>query len=185
VIFNHAKVISIDWLSYTIFDITRCPSSRSLHVHLATCTRRGIENYRQRAGVPMAQRNEIHAGSITGSVVVAGSGNTINARLRVELAKEPPPSAEAVDIRAEFDELRKILEQLQTPDQGKIRRALDDASEELAKPEADKKEVGGALKRALDYAGKVASLGDEAVKLAPHVHKLADWLGSEWTSLLS
>jgi hypothetical protein len=28
-------------------------------------------------------------------------------------------------------------------------------------------------------------LGDEAVKLAPHVHKLADWLGSEWTSLLS
>jgi len=85
VIFNHAKVISIDWLSYTIFDITRCPSSRSLHVHLATCTRRGIENYRQRAGVPMAQRNEIHAGSITGSVVVAGSGNTINARLRVEL----------------------------------------------------------------------------------------------------
>ena len=34
-------------------------------------------------------------------------------------------------------------------------------------------------------AGKVASLGDEAVKLAPHIYKLAEWLGSEWSSLLS
>jgi hypothetical protein len=63
--------------------------------------------------------------------------------------------------------------------------ALDDASEELAKPEANKAEVGSALKRALDYAGKVANLGNEAVKLAPHVRKLSEWLGSEWTSLLS
>ena len=133
----------------------------------------------------MAERNEIRAGSITGSVVVAGSGNTINARLRVELGREPPPTAEPVNIRAEFAELRKILEQLQTPDQGKIRRALEDAGEELAKPEAHKAEVGGALKRALGYAGKVASLGDEAVKLAPHIYKLAEWLGSEWSSLLS
>jgi hypothetical protein len=31
----------------------------------------------------MAERNEIHTGSITGSIVVAGSGNTINAKLRV------------------------------------------------------------------------------------------------------
>jgi hypothetical protein len=30
----------------------------------------------------LAQRNEIHSGQITGSVVVAGSGNTINAKLR-------------------------------------------------------------------------------------------------------
>jgi hypothetical protein len=133
----------------------------------------------------MAERNEIHAGSITGSVVVAGSGNTINAKLRVELEKEPPRAAEPVDIHAEFAELRKILERLQTPDQGKIRRALDDAGEELTKPTADRAEVGGALKRALDYAGKVASLGDEAVKLAPHLLKLAEWLGSAWSSLLS
>jgi hypothetical protein len=133
----------------------------------------------------VTERNEINAGSITGSVVVAGSGNTINARLRVELGKGPPLADEPVDVRAEFAGLRKILEQLQTPDQGKIRRALDDAGEELTKPEANKEEVGSAIKRALDYAGKLASLGDEAVKLAPHVHKLADWLGSEWTSLLS
>jgi hypothetical protein len=31
----------------------------------------------------------------------------------------------------------------------------------------------------------LADLGDEAMKLAPHIHKLADWLGSEWSSLLS
>ena len=133
----------------------------------------------------MAKRNEIRADSITGSVVVAGSGNTINARLRAELGKEPAPTVEPLDFRAEFAELRKILEQLQTPEQGKIRRALEDAGEEIAKPEANKAEVGGALNRALDYAGKVASLGDEAVKLAPHIHKLAEWLGSEWSGLLS
>lgn len=133
----------------------------------------------------MAERNEINAGSITGSVVVAGSGNTINARLRLELAREPLPIGEPVDVRAEFAELRGILEQLESSDRAKIRRALDDAGEELAKPEANKAEVGSAIKRALDYAGELASLGDEAIKLAPHVHKLADWLGSEWTSLLS
>jgi hypothetical protein len=133
----------------------------------------------------MAERNGIHAGSITGSVVVAGSGNTINAKLRVELGKKPPPSTDPVDIRAEFAELRKILEQLQTPDQGKICRALEDAGEELAKPEGNKAEVAGALKRALDYAGKMANLGNEAVKLAPHIHKLAEWLGTEWSSLLT
>src|SRR5215469_3769631 len=133
----------------------------------------------------MAATNQINAGAITGSVVVAGSGNTINARLRVELGKQLPPTAASVDIRAEFAELRKILEQLKTPEQGKIRRALEDAGAELAKPEANRAEVGGALKRALDYAGKVANLGNEAVKLAPHIHKLAEWLGSEWSSLLA
>ena len=133
----------------------------------------------------MAQRNEIHSGSITGSVVVAGSGNTINAKLRAELGNRTPSAADPVDIHAEFAELRKVLEQLQTPDQAKIRRALDDAGDELAKPEANKAEVGGAIKRALNYAGKLADLGDEAMKLAPHIHKLADWLGSEWSTLLN
>ncbi len=133
----------------------------------------------------MAERNEVHSGPIIGSVVVAGSGNTINAKLRVALEGKPPPAADPIDIHVEFAELRKILEQLQTPDQGKIRRALDDADEELAKPEANKVEVGSALKRALDYAGKVASLGNEAVKLAPHIHKLAEWLGTEWSTLLT
>jgi len=133
----------------------------------------------------MAQRNEIHSGSITSSIVVAGSGNTINAKLRAELGSKTASAAGPVDIHAEFAELRKILEQLPTPDQGKIRRALDDAGDELAKPEADKAEIGGALKRALSYAGKVVELGDEAVKLAPHIHKLADWLGSEWSTLLT
>jgi hypothetical protein len=133
----------------------------------------------------MAERNEIRAGTITGSVVVAGSGNTIDAKLRVALAAKPPLAAEPVDIRAEFAALRQILDHLQTPDQGKIRRALDDAGEELTKPEANKAEFGSALKRALDYAGKVATLGDEAVRLAPHIHKLAEWLGSEWLHLLS
>jgi hypothetical protein len=56
---------------------------------------------------------------------------------------------------------------------------------ELVKPEANKAEVSEALKRAFDYVRKVANLGNEAVKLAPHIHKLAGWLGTEWTSLLN
>jgi hypothetical protein len=91
--------------------------------------------------------------AITGSVVVAGSGNTINAKLRAELQRKLPSAADPVDIRAEFAKLRKILEQLQTPDKGKIRRVLDDAGAELAKPQANKTEIGGALRWALDYAG--------------------------------
>jgi hypothetical protein len=133
----------------------------------------------------VAERNEIHSGPITGSIVVAGSRNTIKAKLRVELAGKPAAGDEPIDVRAEFAELRKILEQLQTSDQGKIQRALQDADEELAKPEANKPEVGRALKRALDYAGEVASLGTEAVKLAPHLRKLAEWLGTEWSNLLT
>jgi hypothetical protein len=133
----------------------------------------------------MPEQNEIRAGSITGSVVVAGSGNSIEAKLRVELGKQLAPTASPLNVRTEFAEIRKILEHLQTPDREKIRRALEDVEEEIAKPEANKAEIGGALKRALDHAGKVASLGNEAVKLAPHIHKLAEWLGVEWSRLLS
>jgi hypothetical protein len=113
----------------------------------------------------MAQRNEIHTGSIAGSVVVAGSGNTINAKLRAELGNKAPPAADTVDIHAEFAELRKVLEQLQTPDQGKIRRALDDAGEELAKPEANKAEIGGAIKTCPELCREIigsGGRGDEA-----------------------
>jgi hypothetical protein len=55
----------------------------------------------------MAEKNQIHAGSITGSVVVAASGNTINAKLRVELGGKAPQVTDPVDIHAEFAELRK------------------------------------------------------------------------------
>jgi hypothetical protein len=39
--------------------------------------------------------------------------------------------------------------------------------------------------RAPDYAGKVTDLGNEAVKLAPHIHRIAEWSGNEWSSLLT
>lgn len=53
----------------------------------------------------MVERNEISSGSITGSVVVAGSGNTINTKLRVGLQKKAASANDPVDIRAEFAEL--------------------------------------------------------------------------------
>jgi hypothetical protein len=113
---------------------------------------------------------------IVGSTIIAGDGNIVTQTATI---------THQYDVAADFAEVRKVLEQLQTPDRGKIRRALDDAGEELAKPEANKAEIGSALKRALDYAGKVTNFGKKAVKLAPHIHRLAEYLGSEWSSLMS
>jgi len=57
----------------------------------------------------MAQRNEIHSGSITGSVVVAGSGNTINAKLRAELGNRTPSAADPVDIQRGCSARRRFV----------------------------------------------------------------------------
>jgi hypothetical protein len=67
----------------------------------------------------MAKQNEVLSGPIIGSVVVAGIGNTISANLRVDPGATPSATADHVDIHAAFAEFRKILEQLQTPNQGR------------------------------------------------------------------
>ena len=120
-------------------------------------------------------------GSVSGKVIQIGDGNT--ASVYIEQARLPQP--EQVNIQAEVAELRALLLQLQAPDQRKIERALEDAEEELKKPEPDKDEVGQALDRAMNYAQKANGFAEAIAKLRPHVEQSAGWLGENWYKLLT
>jgi hypothetical protein len=108
---------------------------------------------------PTPDRSVSIGGSVTGSAIVTGDGNTVS----VQFQPAALPQPESVNIQAELDALHELLSQLQSPDQRKIDNALDDAKEELKKPNPDK---------AID-------------KLRPHVEKAASWLGEHWYKLLS
>lgn len=94
----------------------------------------------------------------------------------------PPP--ESVDMAAELKALREALATLQTPDRRKIDNALDEAEDELQKPQPDKNEVGKAVDRALDYAKKADGFTEAIAKIQPRVEKAAAWLGENWYKLL-
>jgi hypothetical protein len=98
----------------------------------------------------------------------------------------PLPPADQVDVKAELAALREALATLnKVPDRGKLDRALEDAADEAQKPEPDKKEVGGALQRAVKYAKAADDFGDHAEKLLPRLAALAAWLGPLGHSVLS
>lgn len=120
-------------------------------------------------------------GGVSGSAIVTGDQNTVS----VTYTKTTLPPAESVDMRSELAELRKALAALQSPDAGKIQRALDDAEEEAAKPEPDKDEIGAALERAIGYAEKADGFAQAVEKLAPHVKNAAAWLGKNWSKILA
>jgi hypothetical protein len=44
--------------------------------------------------------------------------------------------------------------------------------------------MGGALERALRYAGKAVGFAEVAGKIAPHVQNAVAWLGEHWRKLL-
>ncbi len=85
--------------------------------------------------------------------------------------------AEDVNIQQEVAGLREILSQLQTPDQGKIDRALTDVEEETDKTEPDKSEVEKSIERAMDYAKKADGYAEVMEKLAVRLLPIAIWLG--------
>lgn len=85
--------------------------------------------------------------------------------------------AEDVNIQQEVAGLREILSQLQTPDQGKIGRALTDVEEEAAKSEPDKSEVEKSIERAMDHAKKADGYIEVMEKLAVRLMPIAIWLG--------
>lgn len=119
-------------------------------------------------------------GDATGNIIQTGDQNV--ASLQFQQVTLPPP--ESVDIHAELNGLRELLEQLSSPDSRKISNALSDAEDELAKPEPDKDEVGKALDRALDYAKKAEGFADVLGKLKPRITNVASWLGKHWHKLL-
>jgi hypothetical protein len=118
--------------------------------------------------------------SVTGGAIVTGDSNTVS----VQFQPAALPQPESVDIQAELNALHELLLQLQAPDQRKIENALDDAKEELKKPEPSKDEVGQALDRALNYAQKANGFAEAIDKLRPPVEKAAAWLGEHWYKLL-
>lgn len=134
--------------------------------------------------VPMTSPNQNRSvsvsGSMTGSAVGAGDGNTVS----IQFQPAALPQPESVSIQAELEALHELLSQLQSPDQRKIEAALDDAKEELKKPDPSKDEVGQALARALNYAQKANGFAKALDKLRPHVEKAAAWLGEHWYKLL-
>jgi len=120
-------------------------------------------------------------GNATGNVIQTGDGNVASVQFRQTTL--PPP--ETVDLQTEFAALRQILAGLQAADQNKIDRALEDAQEEIAKPEPDRDEIGQALDRALTYAKKAEGFAGTVEKLQTHVTKTVSWLGDNWHKLLS
>jgi len=73
---------------------------------------------------------------------------------------------------------------MQAADQKKIDRALEDAAEEIAKPEPDRDEIGQVLDRALSYAQKAEGFAETAGKLQTHITNAVSWLGDNWHKLL-
>jgi hypothetical protein len=115
-----------------------------------------------------------------GSAAVTGDSNTVS--VQYQQAALPPP--ESVDMAAELRALREALATLQTTDRRKIDNALDEAEDELKKPQPDKNEVGKAVERALDYAKKADGFTEAIAKIQPRVEKAAAWLGENWYKLL-
>lgn len=114
----------------------------------------------------------VKATNIVGSVVQTGDNNTAS------LTATQLPDAASVDIEAVIADLRVALAAIGGPDAGKVGRALDDACEEVAKPEPDKADVASILTRALDYAKKAADFSEHFEKVKPLVIRAAGWLGS-------
>lgn len=126
--------------------------------------------------------HSVHVGgNMTASQVITGNHNQATmSGTRVTL---PPP--DTIQPASELAELRELLASLDTPDRGKIERALADAEEEAAKPDPDRDEVGSALDRALGYARKASDFGEQIEKVAPKVKALASWLGTNWHKILA
>jgi hypothetical protein len=124
----------------------------------------------------------VTARDITGSSIVTGDHNTVSTRMK-QIALPP---ADQVDVKMELAALRAALAELkEVPDRGKFDRAIEDAAEEIAKPEPDKEEVGGALERVVKYAKAADDFGEHAEKLLPRLAALASWLGPAGRGLLN
>lgn len=90
---------------------------------------------------PSQNRSVSVGGSVTGSAIVTGDSNTVS----VQYQQAALPSPESVDMAAELKALKEALANLQTPDRRKIDNGLDEAEDELKKPQLDKDEVGKAM----------------------------------------
>ena len=87
----------------------------------------------------------------------------------------PPPTD--IDLGRELAALRELLAALETPDAGKMERALLDAEEEAAKAEPEKNEIRDALERGSKYAKAADNFSEHAEKIAHRMAALMAWAG--------
>jgi len=125
-------------------------------------------------------RNVSIGGSVTGSSVVTGDGNVVVSTY----TKTTLPPPDSVDMAAEIAALRAALAGIGGRPQALIDNALNEADLHLDDTAPDRDAIGGALEKALGYAGKANALADRVDQLAPHVRNACGWLGDTWQRLL-
>jgi len=159
------------------------PTAASLESVIAPAPPAALPNSTPTPSMPSYHQNRSVSvnGSMTGSVIQTGDGNTAS----VQFQPAALPQPQTVDMVSVLEALQPILMQLDTPDSRKIVNAVDDAKEELKKSQPDKDEVGKALDRAMTYAQKANGFAEAIDKLRPHVEKAAAWLGGNWYKLLT
>lgn len=126
---------------------------------------------------PGANRSVQIGGTVIGSAVVTGDGNTVSVQFQQAALPEP----ETVDIQAELQTLRAILAELDDPIVAGVAQKLE---QEAAKPEPDKGVIAKTLETGLAYAQDLAGFGEAIDKLRPHVEATAGWLGKQGHKLL-
>lgn len=126
---------------------------------------------------PGSDRSVQIGGSVAGSSVVTGDGNTVSVKFQQALL----PAPETVDIQAELKALREIFTSLNNPT---VTGAAEELAQEVAKPEPDKEIIADALETGLKRIKKLADFGDAIDKLRPHVESTAGWLGTHGHKLL-
>jgi hypothetical protein len=120
-----------------------------------------------------------------GNVIITGDENEVSATITASKGTKKRASDRSVRIDSELASIRAIIERLGSEQAGRIGRAFDDATEEVARPSPDRNEVGAALERALQTAQKAHGFAEEIDKLAPHVRNAVLWLGDGWNKLLA
>ena len=128
----------------------------------------------------MSGGNNINMRDAVGGVVIAGDGNKVANTATVTQAGDG--AITLAMARESFAAIRAVLDRLETAERGKIGRALDDAGEEAAKPEPNKKELGEALQRALT---KAKEAGQVVADLEKPVNTIAGWIASAAPSVAS
>jgi hypothetical protein len=124
----------------------------------------------------------VTARDITGSSIVTGNQNTVS----TTMTQVALPPSDKVDLKVELAALQELLAELKNvPDRGKLDRAMLDATEEAAKAQPEKAEIGGAVERAVKYAKSADDFGGHVEKLLPRLAAIASWAGAAGRGLLA
>jgi hypothetical protein len=112
-------------------------------------------------------------GSAAGVAQIAGNSNTVTAtgRISSDMSEDVLKALLAIQTAVSAHPAARVL--------------TDAAVQEAKKPQADKSAIGAQLKSALDIAKTGLGWAEIAKTLAPSIEAAANWLGGEWTHLLT